>query len=115
MKPATPEMLAAVEERARLSDNAPLALLALHLREGGDDFECDAFLLLDVISTVAERFLALEPLVAKAIETGELLTSAKIAEDMVRSLEFQLLYARRLEEFLRADVERVAAKPGGAE
>lgn len=115
MKTATPELFAAVEERARLTDNEPLALLALHLRAGTDDFACDALVLLDIVSAVAERYHVLEPIAAKAIDNEDPASSVKVAEDIVRALEFQLLFARRLVEFLHANAKRGAAEPGGAE
>jgi hypothetical protein len=115
MMPGTPELCEAVEERARLTDNAPLALLALHLRAGSDDFACDALVLLDIISTAAERFRSLEPLAASAIENESPQTSVLVAEDLVRALEFQLSFARRLVEFLQADVERGKPAPAAGD
>ncbi len=109
MKPATPELLAAVENQALRCGNERLALHALCLRDGNDDFVGDAGLLVDTIDTEARHCAEDVGRMPRVIEQQSSAMAALHAKDLVQSLELQLMLARRLVEFLEAD----AAKGGG--
>jgi hypothetical protein len=107
--PATPELLAAVENQALRCGNERLALRALYLRTGNDDFIGDAELLVDIIEVEADYSARALKEAPEVIERGSAAMAALCAQDIVQSLELQLLAARRLVEFLEA-----GSKVGGA-
>ena len=106
MKPATPELVATPEERAMIAANPVLALRTLFLREGIDDFIGDACLLADIAKAEEPHLRELLTKSSQVIENDHPSVGVLYARDLIASLEFQLLFARRLEAFLQADVER---------
>jgi hypothetical protein len=100
------ELQALVDEHARRTGDQSLALTALYLRAGLDDFLADSALMLDVIRS---QFGALQDnahLVSERIEKVEFRLAHMGMSDVIASLELQLAFARRLAEYLQKDIDQ---------
>ncbi len=111
------ELQALVDERARSTGDNSLALTALYLRSGMDDFVSDGALMLDVIRSQAAELTNNVRRVSECVEKVELKLARDGLESIVEALEPQLAFARRLAEYVQKDLdqaERDARGEGGS-
>lgn len=114
--PVSKELLEQLEERAHGTLDKDLALLALSLRRGSDDFVVDAMLQLDAVRIEGRAAGMNTKYIADCLERVHLPVALHGVEDLVESLELQLAFAKQLAPYLKKDIdqaERDARGEGG--